>query len=102
MSLPDQGGSSPRATVQTRPYPNGRWPSHLLASRSMPPDSPFLLKASGPPSEEQPASQSTDDDALILWFLSLTPTQRLEVAQGFVDSVQALRKGRPLSDQETP
>ena len=36
----------------------------------------------------------SDDDALILWMLSLTPTQRLEVAQGFVDSVLALRNGR--------
>lgn len=35
-----------------------------------------------------------DDEALILWMLSLTPAQRLEVAQGFVDSVQALRNGR--------
>jgi hypothetical protein len=34
-----------------------------------------------------------EDDALILWMLSLTPTQRLEVAQGFVDSIQALRDG---------
>jgi hypothetical protein len=39
-----------------------------------------------------------DDDALILWMLSLTPTQRLEVAQGFVDSVQALRSGRLGAD----
>ena len=36
---------------------------------------------------------SSDDEALILWMLSLTPTQRLAVAQGFVDSVMALRKG---------
>ncbi|HEX2224015.1 MAG TPA: hypothetical protein VHN15_07400 [Thermoanaerobaculia bacterium] len=36
---------------------------------------------------------SGEDDALILWMLSLTPTQRLEVAQGFVDSIQALRDG---------
>jgi hypothetical protein len=35
-----------------------------------------------------------EDDGLILWMLALTPTQRLEVAQGFVDSVQALRNGR--------
>lgn len=35
-----------------------------------------------------------DDDHLILWMLSLTPTQRLQVAQGFVDSVHALRHGR--------
>ena len=41
-----------------------------------------------------PASAEQEDDGLILWMLSLTPTQRLEVAQGFVDSVQALRNGR--------
>ena len=41
------------------------------------------------------ASAETDDDALILWMLSLTPTQRLEAAQGFVDSVMALRNARP-------
>jgi hypothetical protein len=35
-----------------------------------------------------------DDDPLIFWMLSLTPTQRLEVAQDFVDSIQALRRGR--------
>lgn len=35
-----------------------------------------------------------DDDGLILWMLSLTPAQRLEVAQGFVDSVIALQNGR--------
>ena len=34
-----------------------------------------------------------EDDGLILWMLSLTPKQRLEVAQGFIDSIQALRNG---------
>lgn len=42
---------------------------------------------SGPPAE-------TDDDSLILWMLSLTSAQRLEVAQGFADSVAVLRRGR--------
>lgn len=52
------------------------------------------------PPEKEPVESSPvpvdlpDDDALILWMLSLTPTQRLEVAQGFVDSVLALRNGR--------
>ena len=47
-----------------------------------------------------PADESTlpeeweDDDALILWMLSLTPTQRLARAQSFVNSVRALRHGR--------
>lgn len=36
----------------------------------------------------------TDDDSLIRWMLSLSPTQRLEVAQGFAASVMALRRGR--------
>jgi hypothetical protein len=36
----------------------------------------------------------TDDDSLIRWMLSLTPTRRLEVAQGFVDSVMAIRDGQ--------
>lgn len=37
---------------------------------------------------------SGPDDALILWMLSLTPTERLAVAQGFVDSTYALRNGQ--------
>jgi hypothetical protein len=41
-----------------------------------------------------PSSIQGEDDGLILWMLSLTPTQRLEVAQGFVDSVRILRNGR--------
>lgn len=36
-----------------------------------------------------------DDDPLILWFLSLSPMQRLKAAQGFADSVRLLRNGRP-------
>ena len=53
-----------------------------------------------PPPKEEPMEPSAvpvdlpDDEALILWMLSLTPTQRLGVAQGFVDSVMALRNGR--------
>lgn len=44
--------------------------------------------------KEIPAEEAGEpDDALILWMLSLTPTQRLEVAQGFIDSIQALRDG---------
>jgi hypothetical protein len=45
-----------------------------------------------------PDSAETDDDALILWMLSLTPTQRLEAAQGFVDSVAELKKGKFKED----
>ena len=46
------------------------------------PDTPPAPPGSGP------------DDALILWMLSLTPTERLAVAQGFVDSTYALRNGQ--------
>jgi hypothetical protein len=50
------------------------------------------------PPEENPElkepSESEEDDGLILWMLSLTPTQRLEVAQGFIDSIRILRNGR--------
>jgi hypothetical protein len=38
-----------------------------------------------------PGVAEGEDDGLILWMLSLTPLQRLEVAQGFADSVMALR-----------
>jgi hypothetical protein len=58
-----------------------------MSSPSEPEETP------NPPSDPVPVELS-DDEALILWMLSLTPTQRLEVAQGFVDSVQALRNGR--------
>jgi hypothetical protein len=40
------------------------------------------------------ASAGTDDDSVILWMLSLSATRRLEVAQGFVDSVAVLRNAR--------
>jgi hypothetical protein len=39
---------------------------------------------------------SNDDDPLILWMLSLTPLQRLQVAQGFVRSVGKLRRARRI------
>ena len=58
--------------------------------RSMSPDNLERVDSGSDPS----TSSETDDDALILWMLSLTPTQRLEAAQGFVDSVMALRNGR--------
>jgi hypothetical protein len=52
------------------------------------------------PSPEDSAPKPIDhDDGLILWMLSLSPEKRLEVAQGFVDSVRILRSGRraPIS-----
>jgi hypothetical protein len=43
--------------------------------------------------EGAPESWDHPDDALITWMLSLTPAQRLEALQGWVDSIQALRNG---------
>jgi hypothetical protein len=60
-------------------------PERVMAAGEDPAEVPATL---------DPASAEQEDDGLILWMLSLTPTQRLEVAQGFVDSVQALRNGR--------
>ena len=34
-----------------------------------------------------------DDDHVIFWMLSLTPTQRVEAAQNFVKGVMMLRNG---------
>lgn len=34
------------------------------------------------------------DITLVRWMLSLTPAQRLDVLQGFVDSVYQLRHGK--------
>lgn len=52
------------------------------------PSAPLPAQGSAHPQEW------TDDDATILWMLSLTPSERLKVAQGFVNSVYALRNGR--------
>jgi hypothetical protein len=41
----------------------------------------------------QPHVWEGEDDHVIFWMLSLTPTQRLEVAQEFVDGVVMLRNG---------
>lgn len=41
----------------------------------------------------KPSEGDAEDDPLILWFLSLTPTQRVEVAQDFVDSARMIRDG---------
>lgn len=47
-----------------------------------------------PPDEIYIPSPEEEDDGLIFWMLSLTPTERLEFAQGFIDSIQLLRNGR--------
>lgn len=46
------------------------------------------------PPEEALPMDTTDDDALIRWMISLQPAERLAVAQGFVDSVVELERAR--------
>jgi hypothetical protein len=49
------------------------------------------------PSEQTVEPESSPDgvdDTQILWMLSLTPTQRLEALQDFVDGALTLRDGR--------
>jgi len=47
-----------------------------------------------PEAVEQPLSppDATDDDSLILWMLSLTPTERLRAAEGFLRSIRTIRR----------
>lgn len=56
--------------------------------------SPPQDDAAAAPFEPWSPGPGEDDDPLIFWMLSLTPNQRLEVAQDFVDSILALRRGR--------
>jgi hypothetical protein len=46
---------------------------------------------SSDPHSLEPYVWEGDDDHVIFWMLSLTPTQRLEVAQEFVEGVLMLR-----------
>lgn len=41
----------------------------------------------------EPYAWEGDDDHVIFWMLSLTPTQRVEAAQNFVQGVLMLRNG---------
>lgn len=60
-------------------------------------------KSSAPPIDEtvpdtgpealKPHVWEGDDDHVIFWMLSLTPTERVQVAQDFVDGVMMLRNG---------
>jgi hypothetical protein len=43
----------------------------------------------------EPYAWEGDDDHVIFWMLSLTPTERLAALQGFVDSFMALQNDRP-------
>lgn len=45
------------------------------------------------PGAQEPHAWEGEDDHVIFWMLSLTPTQRVEVAQEFVDGVMMLRNG---------
>lgn len=52
------------------------------------------------PAEGEPeVSPDGVDLGLIRWMLSLTPTERLEVLQDFVDGALALRNGRQTRDE---
>ena len=42
------------------------------------------------------------DDSLIRWMLSLSPAGRLQVLQGFVDSVSAFRREQRAPIQRRP
>jgi hypothetical protein len=62
----------------------------------MPIEPRIAAPRAGEADETSGPGEATDgDSALILWMLSLDVTRRLEVAQGFVESVEALRSGRP-------
>jgi hypothetical protein len=63
-----------------------------LGETENPPVQPDAAVAA--PRPTSPGVAEGEDDGLILWMLSLTPTERLAVAQGFVDSIVALRNGR--------
>jgi hypothetical protein len=54
-----------------------------MENPKLPPDEDVFM-----PSPEE------EDDGMILWMLSLSPTERLKFAQGFIDSIQLLRNGR--------
>jgi hypothetical protein len=49
----------------------------------------------GTEADGEPYAWEGDDDHVIFWMLSLTPTQRLAALQGFVDSFMMLRNDRP-------
>jgi len=49
----------------------------------------------GTEADGEPYAWEGDDDHVIFWMLSLTPTQRLAALQGFVDSFMVLQNDRP-------
>jgi hypothetical protein len=53
----------------------------------------------------EPSSEDDVDVSLIRWMLALTPEERLDVLQGFVDSVDELRvdsEPLPISARAIP
>lgn len=61
---------------------------------SAPPPEPLASRPD--PAARRDAGEALDegDIRLIRWMLELTPTQRLEALEGFVNSIEALRHGR--------
>jgi hypothetical protein len=54
--------------------------------------------------DEPPAMRETEDEvdvSLIRWMLSLSEDERLDVLQGFVDSVTELGRGDPTSGRSS-
>ncbi len=49
------------------------------------------------PSSDQDPAEVDHDDRLIHWMLRMTPVQRLEALQNFVDGVTALQHARKVS-----
>jgi hypothetical protein len=60
-----------------------------------------------PPMEfpDSPVAGSTvapdEDDSLVRWMLGLSPAERLQVLQGFVDSISELRRDQPAAIQRS-
>jgi hypothetical protein len=94
MSCP---GSSERGARQQRQITQGtevncvrkRWDTIAYMSRASTPAAAPSLRPDAP---QQVGDQ--DDDLLILWMLSLTPAERLNVAQGFADSLWRIANER--------
>jgi hypothetical protein len=42
-----------------------------------------------------------EDDSLVRWMLGLSPAERLQVLQGFVDSISELRRDQPAALQRS-
>jgi len=66
-----------------------------MPSETSPP-TPTNPRAGEAPSAPAPPAESPDgvDLTLIRWTLSLTPLQRLELLQDWVDGLAELRRGR--------